>query len=217
MAVPHHKEEESPIARSFKSFVAAVKKPPSRGTWLLLVVGLLVAVLVGSWFWFTSSAGAASSERWLKKWQTPETVDALERFAEDPNEKGSLEARFALLQAAELRMQQINQIGSSDPSQDEEARKNVETARAAYEKLVLESGDNPALMRQSLVGAAKANEVLGHLDAAKKYYQQLARDYPNTALGGAAEPRAKALDDKDERAVIEAVNGAFAPPAVASK
>ena len=52
----------------------------------MLVVVVLIAVLVGSWFWFTSSAGAANSEQWLKKLQTPRTTTDLERFGNDPSQ-----------------------------------------------------------------------------------------------------------------------------------
>ncbi len=206
----HHKEDDSLIAEWWKSVLKTVKTPPSRATWLVLIVVLLVAALVGSWFWFTASASATNSELWLKKYETPPTTADLERFAQDPNQQGSVQAHYALAETARMQMQAVVNLGSVGRTQ---AGPQIQKARDAYEKLVRESGDTPALMQESLMGAAKANELLGDLDKAHQFYQQLARDYPNTALAKEADARLKALDDPNSKKEIDALAAEFKPPA----
>ena len=204
MTVEHRKEEENLLTRSYKRFVQAVKKPPSRATWLTLIVLALLAVLVGSWFWFTSSAGAANSELWLKQYETPTTTADLERFADDPNQQGAVQGRFARAEAARQLMQSVSLLGAGNVApQIDQARAGLEKARDAYEKLVRESGDTPALMQESLLGAARANETLGDLGKAKDFYARLAKDYPNTAPGREADARARDLDDEKAKKDME--------------
>jgi hypothetical protein len=214
MAVQHHhKADETLIARSFKSVMQAVKKPPSRTTWLILIVALLVVVLAGSWFYFTSSATASSSSLWLDWMQKSESGSpaALEKVGQDSGQQSSLQARFAQAEAADRRMQDaVAQLGSV--IERIAAVKEIETARDTYERLVRESGDNDALLEQSLMGAAKANETLGDVGKAKQFYQQLAQ-HSKSVLAREAEARANALKDENTKKEIESLAGEFAPPA----
>ena len=205
----HHKDEDNLLTQSYKSILQAVKKPPSRTTWLVLVAVLLAAALVGSWFWFTSSATASSSAVWLQKMETPRTAADLEKFAQNSDHQGTVAGRFALAEAARRQMQAVANLG--DVTQRANALADIGKARDTYEKLVKESGDTPALMQESLMGAAKANETLGDLGKAKQFYQQLAKDYGNTALGREADARLKALDDENAKKVMETLKDEFAP------
>ncbi len=107
-------------------------------------------------------------------------------------------------------MQAVVNLGSVGRTQ---AGPQIQKARDSYEKLVRESGDTPALMQESLMGAGKANELLGDLDKAHQFYQQLAKDYPNTTLGREADARLKALDDPNSKKEIDALAAEFKPPA----
>jgi hypothetical protein len=214
MKATHPKEEKSLLTRSFHRFLQAVKKPPSRTTWLVLVVLVLVAVLVGSWFWFIYNGNAASSELWREYAETPRTPSDLERFGNDPTHKGSVQARYALADAAGLLMRSTEKLG--DLTQADQARADVTKARDIYEGLMRDSGDVPDLMQKSLLGAAKANEVLGDLGKAKAEYQQLAKDYKDTTPGQIADARIKALDDANAKAAMDAIAAAY-PPRTASK
>ncbi len=202
-AALHHKDEESLLARWYKDFLTAVKQPPSKSTWLLLVVVLLAAVLIGSWFWFTSSSNASSSELWLKKFQTPPTPADLEKFAEDPSQKASVQARFALVESARRRMAAVADLGSDARAK---AAPEITKAKDIYEELVRDSGDTPALMQESLFGAAKANEALGDLAKARQFYAQLAKDYKDTVLGREADARIKALDEDAAKKDMQALS-----------
>lgn len=206
----HHKGDETLIAKWLKDFKQAAKTPPSRTTWLVLIALVLAAVLAGSWYYFTSTATASSSGLWLKKYETPPVAANLDRLAQDPAAQGSVQARFAQAEAAGLRMRKAVALLGSATDRDN-AVKEIVQARDAYQKLILESGDVPTLMQQSLMGAAKANEALGDLGKAKQYYSQLTRDYGATALGKEAEARSKALDDENAKKEMETLASEFAP------
>jgi hypothetical protein len=214
MTVEHHHKDEALIVRSYKSVLQSVKKVPPRAAWLIAVVVLLVAVLVGSWFYFTTSATAAASAVWLSWWENAQTSSPadLDKFAKDAAHQGTIQARFARAEAADRRMQEaVPHLGAPTPADRAEAVAQINEARTAYEDLVKESGDAPALMQQCLMGAAKANEVLGDLDKAKQFYQQLAHDHAATALGKEAEARVKALDDDNAKATMAALAHEYAP------
>jgi hypothetical protein len=209
MTVEHHHKDEPLITKWGKEFLAAVKTPPSRTTWIVLIVIVLAAVLVGSWFYFTSAATASSSGLWLKKNQTPPVAAELDRFAQDPSNQGSVQARFAQAEAAGLRMRNaVALLGSLTDRQAAVA--DIVKARDAFDKLARESGDVPALAQRSLMGAANANETLGDLGRAKQLYEQLARDYPNTALGDEAAARVKALGDENTQKEMATLASEFA-------
>ncbi len=206
MTVEHHKGDETLIARSMKSVADVVKTPPSRTTWLVVVACLLVAVLIGAWLIFNASATASSSALWLKLDQTPS--DDLAKFAHNANNEHSVQARFALARGARLDMQNVAYLGSN--ADRSVAVKKIEEARSTYQKLVEESGDTPALMQESLMGAAKTNEILGDLVKAKQYYDRLAHDYPNSVFGKEAADRIKVLNEDEGKKAIESLTNQFA-------
>ncbi|HBI42229.1 MAG TPA: hypothetical protein DDY78_05135 [Planctomycetales bacterium] len=206
MTVEHHKADETLITRSMKSVVEVVKTPPSRTTWLVVVAVLLIGVLIGAWFLFTASATSSSSALWLKLDQT--SGDDLVKFAHSPNSERTVQARFALAKAARLEMQNVAYLGSNLDRKD--AVQKIEDARKTYQKLVEESGDTPALMQESLMGAAKTNEILNDLAKAKSYYGRLARDYPNSVFGKEAAERIKVLNDDEGMKDVDALANQFA-------
>ncbi len=206
MTVEHHKGEETLIARSMKSVADVVKTPPSRTTWVIVVVVLLLGVLIGAWVLFNASATASSSALWLKLDQT--RGDDLVKFAHSPNSERTVQARFALAKAARGEMQNVAYLGSN--TDRSVALTKIEEARTIYQKLVEESGDTPALMQESLIGAAKTNEILNDLPKAKHYYERLAHDYPNSVFGKEAADRIKVLSDDEGKQHLESLSAQFA-------
>ena len=92
----------------------------------------------------------------------------------------------------------------ASPSRDRkaDALSNVKKARDLYVKLIDESSDAPTLAQEALMGAAKGSETLGDLDQAKKYYERLTKDHPQSVYGKDAAKRleriASAKDDFDK-------------------
>ena len=77
-------------------------------------------------------------------------------------------------------MRSIDRLESINAEDVNQARAEIQKARDLYENVARESGDMPALMQESLLGAGKANETLGDLGKAHQFYARLAKDYPNT-------------------------------------
>ncbi len=175
----------------------------------MLVCLVLAFTLIGVWFYFTATATAASSTLWTKLDLTGGAD--LQKFAQESNHQNTVQGRWAEVRAARLDMQDVALLGGSNAERDKAATE-IEGARAIYQKLVQEAGDTPSLMQESLMGLAKSNEILGDLGKAKQYYDQLARDYPKTALGQQAQQRSKALDDPDVKDQIQTLAAEFAAP-----
>ena len=58
-------------------------------------------------------------------------------------------------------------------------------------------------MQESLMGAAKANKMLGDPDKAHQFYERLAKESPPSPLTREAEARLKALDDPNTKKEID--------------
>lgn len=203
----HHKTNEGLLTHSLNRAVEFAKTPPSRTTWLVLVCLLLAGTLVGVWFYFTGTATASSSALWTKL--DLSTGDDLTKFAHD--QENSVQGRYARILAARKDMQDVALLGGPNVEREEAARK-IEDARAIYQKLADEAGDTPALMQESLMGAAKTNEILGDLDKARHYYDRLANEHPKTALGQEAKDRRAALDDPDTKDQVQTLAAELAAP-----
>lgn len=210
MTVEHHhkhKDDETLLERSLRKAADFAKTPPSRTTWLVLVCLVLAGTLIGVWFYFTAAAAASSSSLWTGLDLTPRAD--LQKFAQEPNHQNTVQGRWADVRAARLDMQDVALLGGSNSDRDK-ATTEIKSARDIYQKLVQEAGDTPPLMQESLMGSAKSNEILGDLDKAKQYYDQLARDYPKSALGQDAQQRSKALDDPETMGQIQTLAAEFA-------
>ncbi len=128
--------------------------------------------------------------------------------------QGHLQGRLARLEEARRSLhdglRDLGGIGSRPP-----ALKNIRKAAERYDKLVDECADKPLLHQQVLMGAAKAHESLGEYDPARRFYQQLARDHGNSALGREAEEQLKRLDAAEQSGELKALREEFnsSPPA----
>ncbi len=212
MTVEHkhkHKDDETLLDRSLRKAAEFAKTPPSRTTWIVLVCLVLVGTLIGVWFYFTATAAASSSTLWTGLDLTPRAD--LQKFAQEANHQNTVQGRWAEARAARLDMQDVALLGGTNADRDK-AAKEIEDARSIYQKLVQEAGDTPPLMQESLMGLAKSNEILGDLDKAKQYYDQLSRDYPKSALGQDAQKRSKALEDPAVKEQIQTLAAEFAAP-----
>jgi hypothetical protein len=117
------------------------------------------------------------------------TRPELENYLKDnaDSEQGRL-ARFEL---ARLDLVEgVRDLGSLSRA---EALKRVRQAAESYEKLAAQPALTPQLAQEALLNAAKARETLGDFEAAKEMYARLAREYPQSLKGKAAEAQLKAL------------------------
>ncbi len=174
-----------------------------------LVVALVVGVAV-AWWVYSSVNADNRSKLWLKvddlaslkdmpaedkadpQKQVKFVKDNMEKLArENP---GTMQARVARLEEARLLLLNgMERIALADP----DAAENVRQAGKLYADLAKESADFPAAQQEALLGAAKANEGVGDLEAARKFYQQLADAKPESKVTELAKAGLKNLDDPE--------------------
>ncbi len=127
--------------------------------------------------------------------------ELLQKFIEDY--RGTTAARTARFEEARYRLEHgVQNLGNKDHYAY--AVENLKKARDLYEQLAPESGDTPVLVQEAMMGAAKAEEALaatseGNLDRAVELYEKLAKAYPDSFQGKAAEARAKELREKGDQ------------------
>jgi ABC-type multidrug transport system fused ATPase/permease subunit len=194
----HHKvANDNALTRAWAGVVERFKGPKGRTYWLLLSVVVLVAVLVGVWVYVAYNSASVSSELWTQvmKLSAPQE---LETFADA--HKGTAQARYALLKLARRYMADVDALNASDFGVPDLRRRTaaveqVRKARDTYAKVADESGAEPQVLQEALLGAGKASETLGDLDAARSSFTRLAGLTPETAPVKEAKDHLALLDD----------------------
>jgi tetratricopeptide (TPR) repeat protein len=196
MKAEHRKElQTNVLADRLGKAIQGIKEGPSRGTMLLVGAAALVGLLAFVWWYFWSTSQAADSARWAQ-WDGLTTPAALESFAQNKENQGTPQGRVARFQLARLSLQTgLRELGSARAA----ALENLHKAAQRYEELANETTDSPLLLQEALLGAGKANESLGDVEKAKRFYQKLANDHPNTPFAKDARAQLERLekDGKD--------------------
>jgi hypothetical protein len=210
MKAEHRKElQTNVLADRLGRMYETVKSGSSSNSGLIWAVIAVVAVgSVIAWKYYDSKTSKTRSALWTKLDGAVSNADIkdLDQIASD--NRGTLPARVARFQVARLLLQQgMDNLGSESRRAD--ALEKIEQARAAYLELIPLSSDAPVLAQEAMMGAAKAEETLmgvpkadnpseyrGTLERAIELYQQLAKAYPESFQGKAAEKRVKELQEK---------------------
>jgi hypothetical protein len=186
--------ESTALGTQLEHLYEGLRQGPSRTTLLYAGGIVLVAILIltARWFWMSSQEG--ESARWLRLDEAlfPNQVEAL---AQDPSLSGSTQSRMARIFEARVKLSE----GLRNLATDRDAREQVEKGTKLYEELIKESGSLVPLLRQEvLLGAAKGNEALGHLDKAREYYTKLDKEFPQSALGKEAAQQLERLNADEQ-------------------
>jgi hypothetical protein len=200
--------QKNDLVAGIEKLMTTVKEGPSNNTVMyttLAVVGVaLVVILVSTWIYFTNESKSGAALRWedlnsinsANAWSV--NPDVLERFAKDPKNAGTPQARLARFELARYWMQDARKLASEPFQVRAEAISNVKKGRDLYKELASESGDIPAQAQEALMGAAKGSETIGEIDEARKYYEKLQKEYPQSVYGLDAAKQLKRLaDNKD--------------------
>jgi hypothetical protein len=202
MKAQHRKElQTNVLADRLGRFLQSAKEGPSRTTvvvWSLLL--LAAAVFLGWWGYSVYAKKENSAEN--REFEEAATRDQYKSIADKyPN---TTAGRMALLQYARLASRDgLERLYAVLPDDRAAAKKSLEQARDAYDKLAKECKDSPLLAQESLLGAAKARESLGDFDGALKNYRELANNFKDSYLAKEADSRAEALEDPVKRKEIE--------------
>ncbi len=184
--------QKNDLAAGLEKLVSGFSEGYNKNTVMYLTGGLAVVALVVAmgftWKYFLDQSRNADADRWeeLNRLDTDNawsvTPEELQKFADDKKNADTPQARVAQFELARYYAQQgSREFGTRDRRGD--AVSNVKKARDLYVKLIDKSSDSPALAQEALLGAAKGSETLGDLDQAKKYYEKLHKDYPQSVYG----------------------------------
>jgi hypothetical protein len=193
MKAQHRKElQTNALADRMGRMIEAVKAGPSQAT-MMVMGGIVVlgAALFFGWRYYSRVSLQNRSTLWLQIEEATELPELEKIATANPN---TVAGKVARLQwARTLYREGIEKLYSA--TDRDKAKQNVEQARSLFDQLTKDLSDNPVMMQEALMGAAKARESLGDVDGATSAYDKLAKDFPKSALGKEAEDRAKQLRD----------------------
>jgi hypothetical protein len=227
-----HELKTNALADTLGRALQGLKSGPSRHAvifWGLVV--LAAAVGVGGYFLYQHNQ-KTRSELWVQVDDDQQKLDSAATYDEVQAAldalKKTADANPGTPQARVLRFDRARallRLGTESLYSDREAdrakaRGRVEEARTLYADLARELAgqdkDFAVLRQEALMSVARANESLGELDEALAGYKALARDYPTTPLGEAAQKRADYLGDEHNRQQLKELyaklNGLAGPP-----
>lgn len=170
-------------------------KPHATG--LLLGVGLLVVIVLGS-LWYFGGESAASARAWSKyfyAFNEREPQKVLQNLTTE--QSGSKAAWWALETVGDMNLGEGTALLFSNR---EEAKKRLEAAEQAY--LKVESSGDPMLKTRARLGLGKVYESLCQPEKAREYYEKVAASEKDSAIGKAAAADAKRMKDAREVAFL---------------
>ncbi len=200
--------QKNDLAAGLEKLVTGVTEGPSKNTVTYMTLGIVgVALVVGmfyTWQHFAAQSRTADADRWEElnrinsdsAWTV--NTDKLEDFAKK-NAK-TPQARLARFELARYWIQSDRDLAA--PGRQGDALSNVKKARDLYKELIAESSDSPVLAQEALMGTAKGSETIGDIDEARRQYEKLAKDYPQSVYGkDAAKQLERIKDNKDLEAL----------------
>jgi hypothetical protein len=210
--------QKNDLAAGIEKLMSSVTEGPSKNTVMYTVLGVvaiaLVVTMIWTWKYFANQSEVADADRWeelnrinsANAWTV--NTDELKRFAEDKNNVGTAQARGARFELARFWIQSDRDLANSIPERRNDALNNVKKGRDLYVELIAEAGEVPDQVQEALMGAAKGSETLGDIDQARKYYERLNKDYPQSPYGKDA---AKQLDRLNNSKDLDALKKLFEP------
>jgi hypothetical protein len=167
-------------------------KPHAGG--VLLGLGVLVAVVLGT-MWYFSGETASSSRAWsnyFEAFNEREPQKVLQNLATE--QSGTKAAWWALAAVADMNLAEGAALLHSDRT---EAQKRLEIARDAY--LKVEASAEPLLKTRARLGLGKLYESLCDPAKALEYYEKVAASEKDSAIGKVAAADAKRMKDPREK------------------
>lgn len=221
--VSQPKQEPNALASGLSDAWAKFKGGQLLSYPLMALILLVVAGVVGGW-WFLHERSKAASARWVG-FDTRNSVSDLEQYAADnPN---TIQARLANLEVARIHLgpdgiermfvkstdfQQIDPLEAEKKAREmrEAAVANVEKAREEFTKLADDFKDDPVIRVECMYARAKAEAVLvgipkagqvterrGDPKKAVEWLDKVAEAAPDTEWGKSAKKLADALRNQN--------------------
>ena len=186
-----HELEENDLAESTIQLVDRIR--PHLRT-IALAVGGMVAALA-AWTVVSSQQAASQSQSWdacmaaLSEGNPERLTDVIRRYP------GSAAAQWSQLMMADGAIAEGTQLLFADR---ERARQRLDSAIGIYTGLLAER-PRSLIAERAVFGLAKARESLGQLEEARRGYETIVAEYPESAVRGIAENRIAALSRESTR------------------
>ena len=186
-----HELEDNDLAESTVALVDRIR--PHLGT-IALAVGRVIAALA-AWTVVSSQQAASRSQSWdacmaaLSEGNPERLTDVIRRYP------GSAAAQWSQLMMADGAIAEGTQLLFVDRGR---ARQRLEAAIGIYSGLLAER-PLALVAERAAFGLAKARESLGQLEEARRGYEAVVSEYPESAVRGIAENRIAALARESTR------------------
>jgi hypothetical protein len=186
-----HELEENDLAESTVAIVDRVR--PHLRT-IALAVGA-AAVGLAAWTVVSSQQAASRGQSWdacmvaLSEGNPERLTDVIRRYP------GSPAAQWSQLMMADAAIGEGTQLLFIDR---ERARQRLDSAVGIYGGLLAER-PRGLIAERAVFGLAKARESLGQLEEARRGYEAVVAEYPESAVRGIAENRIAALSRESTR------------------
>ncbi len=169
---------------------------------ILTVVLAAVAVLL-AWVYFREWNSSRTTAAWTDFYSAANSSDAASLVEMAQKHAGEPASVWALLLASDVQLEQ----GAEQAFRDrKEAETSLKQAAEGYETVLKDPahGRTPLLRRRAMFGLAESHETLfavtgdkESLEAAKKYYTEVAKAWPDTVLGRTAREKDAALASRN--------------------
>lgn len=180
---------------------------------------ILVAVTAIGLTWYILRERTKQASKLWFQLESVSTLSSLEEFAkEHPNTKAGRVARLHVARTL-LGPDGIELLAARDPKEQQKAVENIEKARSMFEELAAEVPNEPAMLAESYLGCAKAEQALigisqkdkplefrGSPDKLLGWLDKLAEVAPNTPWGEDAKKFAAAIRDTKDNTRNELIN-----------
>jgi len=171
--------------------------------WGVILVGLALAI---GWRYYSNATFRTRSAEWSAV-ERANSAAELEQIIKD--HPGTVVAKVAKVHLTRYQMDDALARVAGPTSEDRiKAAEALTAVRDRYAELAKEFSDKPELVQESLMGVAKADEVLSaipkadspkepreSLDTAQAAYEELAKRYPESYFGKQAAKRAEEIKD----------------------
>jgi len=186
-----HELEDNDLAESTVALVDRIR--PHLRTIALAVGGVMAAL--AAWTAVSSQQAASRSQSWdacmaaLSEGNPERLADVIRRYP------GSAAAQWSQLMMADGAIAEGTQFLFVDRDR---ARQRLESAIGIYSGLLAER-PLALIAERAAFGLAKARESLGQLEEARRGYETIVAEYPESAVRGIAENRIAALSRESTR------------------
>ena len=191
--------QKNDLASALEKLMTGAKEGPSKNATMYLTLAIMgVALVVGLIYTWVLLFQPVQGRRCgpLGRTQSHQQRQRLDRQSRRVGEirqgfqnAGTAQARLARFELARYYSQSDRELAS--PFRRPEALSNVKKARDLYRDLAKESADVPAQVQEALLGTAKASETIGDIDEARKYYEKVKKEYPQSVYGQDADRQLK--------------------------